>query len=163
MTIQDAQETSLIQISEHTPLPSEITTVAVEERDHTIKDFLSRYRLISSLTVPAGGANGDVLVRLPLMNELLALQPIREKVKGFTYLRSAISVRLLFTVPPTCSGGIRVIQAPDINPTYLAKRTATPLAQSQFPNQVFSLASLPSVELDVPFISQFSHRCLMAK
>lgn len=162
MTIQDAHEASLIQISEHTPLPSEITTVAVEERDHTIKDFLSRYRLISSLTVPAGGANGDVLVRLALMNALLALQPIREKIKGFTYLRSNIAVRLLFTVPPTCSGGIRVIQAPDIDPTYLVNRTSTPLAQSQFPNQVFSLASLPSVELDVPFISQFSHRCLMA-
>lgn len=160
MTIQDQTELETLTIPSVTTLSSEITNVAVEERDHTVKDFLGRYRLIAQGTIPAGGNGGDIVLNLPLLDMLLQLQSVREKLKGFTFLRCPIKLRILYSITPTTSGGVRVIQAPDIDAAFLLTLLTTQLRQSQFPNQVFPVSVLPNVEVTLPWISQYTHRNL---
>lgn len=160
MTIQDQTELETLTIPSVFNLSQEIIDVAVEQREHTVKDFLGRYRLIAQGTIPAGGNGGDIVLNLPLLELLLQLQTVREKLKGFTFLRCPVKLRILYSITPTTSGGVRVIQAPDIDAAFLLTLLTTQLRQSQFPNQVFPVSVLPNVEVTLPWISQYTHRNL---
>lgn len=160
LTVQDVSPVETITIASTSELDQNIIDVARENRDHTIHDFLNRYRVVARVTESAGGVNGDMILALNFPDALLQLEPIRQKVKGFLYLRSNIMIKIVITAPPTCAGGLRIVQAPDIAPTVLADRLSTPLGQSQFPNRIASIASMPSVELNIPWVSQYTHRNL---
>lgn len=160
LTIQDVNAPDVIDIPAFTSLSSQVTNVAVENRDHSIKDFLSRNRVVASGTWSAGGTAGVKLLQLSFPNDLLTLPSIRNKAKGFLFLRSDVEITIIFTAAPTTSGGIRVITIPDLDPQDISDLTATPLQQSQFPNQVFSLASLPQMITTLPWISPLTHRNL---
>jgi len=159
-TLDDNQAPEIIDTPHFASLDPSIVANAMETRDHTIKDFLSRRRKIYSGNVTAGGASGDVITKFSFPSTLLALAPIREKINNFTFLRANIGISIVLAAPPTLSGGIRVLQIPDIPSTYLTTRTITQLQQSQFPNQVFSLSTRPNIELDIPWISEYTHRNL---
>jgi hypothetical protein len=143
-----------------TSLPTSITDVAVEDRDHSIHDFLSRPRVLAQGTIPAGGAINDLILSLSFPNDLLTLTSIREKLKGFLYLRSDIIVNIIFTVAPTTSGSFRAIIAPDLDPSFLNTRTRNAIVTSQFPNHIINVADMPNLVHTIPWISQYTHRNL---
>lgn len=160
LTIQDIHTPQPVEIPNATSLTNRITNVGVESRDHTIKDFLARPRVIADGTITAGGSGGELLQSFSFPNDLLTLSTIRDKTKGFLMLRSNIRIRIIFTAPPTAAGGIRIVIAPDLDASLLIFRTTTQLQQSQFPNNIYSLSNLPDIEMRLPWISQYTHRNL---
>lgn len=160
LTIQDLSPTDPTTIPNMTTLSDSITDVAVEARDHNIHDFLARPRVVAQGTIPAGGATNDTLFTLHFPNDLLSLETIREKLKGFLFLRSDIRINIIFTAAPTTSGAFRALIAPDLDIEFLNSRTRNSTASSQFPNHIINVADLPNLQHTVPWISQYTHRNL---
>lgn len=161
LTIHDVNELKIVDIPNQEPLTQQITSVGMEAREHDIKDFIARHRIVAQGNIAAGGSAGDLIQSLAFPSLLLSDTTIREKVKGFLHLRSNIEVLIIFTAPPTAAGGIRLCTAPDMDPEFLKTRTTTPLQQSQFPNKIYSVSELPAIRMKIPWISQYTHRDLL--
>jgi hypothetical protein len=163
LTIEDVQVTEDLTIVKPTPLPTSLVNTGVEIRDHTIKDFISRPRVVAQGTIAAGGLNNDLVIDLKFPDALLTLEPIREKLKGFQFLRSDIIIKVNFTAPPTVSGSFFGIIAPDMTGAQLALRTRDLVSTSQFPNKIVNIAKMPSLEFTLPWVSPYTHRNLMTE
>lgn len=161
LTIEDVQATEDLTIVSPTDLSKKIVNTGVEARDHSIKDFISRLRQVSQGTIAAGGSNNDLIFDLKFPDSLLTLAPIRQKLKGFQFLRSDIIIKVNFVVPPTVSGSFRGLIIPDLPADQLANRTRNLTASSQFPNKIINIAEMPSLTFTLPWVSPYSHRNLM--
>lgn len=161
LTIHDVNEPKIVDIPNQEVLTQQITSVGMEAREHDIRDFIARHRIVAQGNIGAGGAPGDLIQSLAFPDALLADTTIREKVKGFLHLRSNIEILIIFTAPPTAAGGLRICTAPDMDPDFLKVRTRTPLQQSQFPNKIYSVSELPAIRMRIPWISQYTHRDLL--
>lgn len=133
----------------------------MENREHSIKDFLSRPRVVAHGNIPAGGASNDTILNLHFPDDLLELEAIREKTKGFLYLRADIIVNIIFTVAPTTSGSFRTVISPDVSLDFFNERTRNNIVSSQFPNHIINIASIPNLIHKIPWISPVTHRNLM--
>lgn len=161
LTIEDIQPTEALTIVSPTSLSDSIINTGKENRDHTIKDFISRPRVVYQGSIPAGGVNNELLLDLKFPDSLLTLEPIREKLKGFQFLRSDIIIKVNFTAPPTVSGSFRGLIIPDMIPSEVTSRTRDLVVTSQFPNKIINIAKMPSLEFTLPWVSPYSHRALM--
>lgn len=132
-----------------------------ENRDHTIKDFLERRRMIESSVVAAGGAPGDRIYTIDLMDRLLNIDAIKEKINGFFLFRADVELEFLFAASPQVSGGFIIYYAPDISPTSLANRTEVVRQISQFPMNIINISTVKNFSMKAPFISPMIARNLM--
>lgn len=161
LTIEDVQATEDLTIVSPTDLSQKIVNTGVEARDHSIKDFLSRLRKVLQGTIAAGGTENELIFELKFPDSLLTLASIRQKIKGFQFLRSDIIVKINFVVPPTVSGSFRGIIIPDLPADQIANRTRNLTSTSQFPNKPINIAEMPSLTFTIPWVSPYSHRNLM--
>lgn len=161
LTIEDVQPTEDLTIVQPIQLGQQLVNTGREARDHTIKDFITRPRVIYQGSIPAGGSNNELIVDLKFPDALLTLEPIREKLKGFQYLRSDTIIKINFTAPPTVSGSFRGLIIPDISAAAITLRTRDLVSSSQFPNKIINIAKMPSLEFTLPWVSPYTHRNLM--
>jgi len=133
----------------------------LEGRDHTIIDVLSREYQFADLTIPVGGAAGDILATWDVTSLFLAQTNVRNKISGFAYFRADLEVRLEFTTLPTVAGGIMLSFYPDVNDALLTNRITSVLKLSQVPNLQSSLTTAESLKIRVPWISPLYARDLV--
>jgi hypothetical protein len=131
-----------------------------ENRDHTIKQVLSRMYAIRDITIPVGGASGDTILTLDLLSEFLSQSNVSAKLEGFAFLRTNFIVTIITRTLTTTSGGLIASFYPQL--TNLASRSQNVLQASQTPNKRVSVSGSEGIKLKIPFISPFYGKNLIS-
>jgi hypothetical protein len=147
-------------IPEVTTISNDVMANVAENRDHTIKDIICREYKFDSFTVPIGGSSGEVLKRWDVLSLLLAQPNVADKLKGFTYLRTDVYIRLEIAVQPFVSGGLMLTLFPDITSEAIDNRL-TRIQLSTAPNLQISNPSSQTMQIRIPFVSPFLARNLI--
>lgn len=145
------------------PFPDSVsqwTSMAQDQKEHTIKDILQRPVIVMRNTfvdasVSPSGLGTPVSLKFPDIL-LQSSTNIVNKLNYFTFFRANIKVKLVFNATPFQSGRYWMYFAPYDVVSNRPTRSYLP-NQTGFPGTEIDLASGSAVELKIPYCAPLSH------
>nr|ULF99670.1 MAG: hypothetical protein 2 [Picornavirales sp.] len=125
-----------------------------ENRMHSIKDFLTRFTKIDTVTVTESMAPNHVIATHNFPSTLLKLENYYEKCSGFKYLRGSIVVRVQTNIQIQQCMVLQCMMMPVESPNdkFNSQVTTSLFNASQTPGGVFQLAKGNEFEYTQPFV-----------
>jgi hypothetical protein len=137
------------------PPPRSFPAGAQETRDHSIKDILSREYYLGTVTWHRTDEPGAELYSLQFPQRLIEGVPtIREKLNGFTYLRSDVRLRVEINSQPFQQGRLIGVFFPGLSDRAFI-RNLTHLT-GYHSNEV-DIQTSQELALTIPFVAPVSH------
>lgn len=137
-------------------------TIVESARDslaHTVRDILERPIEVTNFTWSLASAAGQELTgRVALPSDWLEIPMVREKLAGFTYLRSGFKVKVQVNAQPFHAGRLLIL----FDPLY-QQQVFTPSNLQHFGGATgyrridLDLSESTSAEIVVPYLSNISH------
>lgn len=157
VTFEDEGSVEAGTLASPTSMPEQFAGSAREGREHTVVDFLSRpMKLINFLWLATMTPNTDLFV-VNFPNDLFKQPAVYEKIKGFTWFRGEMVLRVNVNAQKFQQGRLllyfipyRFTKGSDPASTALTSKTG-------FPRVDIDLAQSQSMTIRLPFVAPMSH------
>lgn len=139
------------------PMPEHLGSSATENRDHDIKDFISRPLLLRNFTWASTADPGTDLFVVNYPNDLFQQKTIWEKISGFTWFKGDMVIRINVNAQKFQQGFLLLYFVPYRFLLGGAPPTDHLTTKTGYPHVVMNLAESQSITLRVPFVAPMSH------
>lgn len=166
----DGTEVSDDYSSKPASLPEQLYSDIIDRSDHSIKDFLSRYAIITQGAWLSSQNRGDTLatVVLPkdLLNGVYNITQNTRKVDGFVGIKARVRVRLEVNSQAFQAGCLLLNFLPyseymQSHSQWINGFTTNPVAATGCPHVIMNLANTTSMEFCTPYISPYLYANLV--
>jgi len=134
--------------------PEKFLATARETREHTVKDIIGREYYLGTVTWHRADLPTTELFNLQFPEGMLALQPIRDKLSGFAFLRSNVRVRVEINAQPFQQGRLLGVFFPGVTDR-TAIRNLTHL--TGYHSTEVDIQTAQEMALTIPFVAPVSH------
>jgi len=157
VTFEDEGSVEAGTLAMPTGMPEKYAGSAREGREHTVVDFLSRpMKLMNFIWLASMTPNTDLFV-INFPNDLLKQPAVFEKIRGFTWFRGEMVLRVNVNAQKFQQGRLLLYFIP-----YRFTKTSDPASQhltskTGFPRVDIDLAQSQSMTIRLPFVAPMSH------
>lgn len=134
-----------------------MTSAGLEDREHTITDFLGRPVVLWSGVWTNASTSRTILKNLLFPSTIWQTPMWAEKLKGFRFLRCTLNFRLLINASPFDSGRLYMFWSPfdqerDNYRPYFSRTNWT-----GYPGIEIDVGNKMTADLKIPYVSMFTH------
>lgn len=140
-----------------TPMPQVFAASAREGREHTVVDFLNRPMLLKNFKWKQTDTFGTDLFKIDFPNDLLGQPAMYEKIKGFTWFRGDMVLRVNVNAQKFQQGRLMIWFRPYFNMIAPTSPAFSMTTKSGYPRVDFDLSQSQSMTITVPYVAPVSH------